>query len=71
MSDMAPQVRVRSLDANLGEALHKVRKNSNPSEGWEGHDFSRAVKSLKMCPRFSARDVLSTSTTFSASCSAA
>ncbi len=21
---------------------------------WEGHDFSRAVKSLKMCPRFSA-----------------
>ena len=55
---MAPQVRVRSLDANLGEALHKVRKNSNPSEGWEGHDFSRAVKSLKMCPRSSARGLL-------------
>jgi hypothetical protein len=24
----------------------------------EGHDFSRAVKSLKMCPRFSARGLL-------------
>jgi hypothetical protein len=31
-----------------------LRKNSDSDGFWEGHDFSRAVKSLKMCPRFSA-----------------
>ena len=25
---------------------------------WEGHEFTRAVKSLKVCLRFSARGVL-------------
>jgi hypothetical protein len=43
----------------------------------EGHDFSRAVKSLKMCPRFSARGLLFglwrlfPLATFSAACLAA
>ena len=40
-------------------------------ENREGHDFSRAVKSLKMYPRFSARGALfAPSTTFSATSSA-
>src|SRR6266496_2384172 len=37
----------------LGRArLHRLRKNSDSRGFWEGHDFSRAVNSLKMCPRF-------------------
>jgi hypothetical protein len=40
----------------LGRArLRKLRKSSDSRGFWEGHDFSCAVKSLKMCPRFSAR----------------
>src|SRR6266496_884634 len=56
----------------LGRArLHRLRKNSDSLGFWEGHDFSRAVKSSKICSRFSARGVLfAPSTTFSAACSA-
>jgi hypothetical protein len=40
----------------LGRArLHRLRKNSDSRRFSEGHDFSRAVESLKMRPRFSAR----------------
>jgi hypothetical protein len=42
----------------LGRArLHRLRKNSDSSGFWEGHEFTRAVKSLEMCLRFSARGV--------------
>jgi hypothetical protein len=45
--------------------LYRLRKNSDSRRFWEGHDFSRAVKSLKMCPPFSARGMLFTRRRFS------
>src|ERR1039458_3434763 len=36
----------------------RFTKNSDQSRFWEGHEFIRAVKSLVMCLRFSARGVL-------------
>jgi hypothetical protein len=47
------------LKIDLGRAwLHRLLKNSESSGLWEGHDFSRAVKSLKIDLRFSARGEL-------------
>src|SRR6266496_6143356 len=55
----------------LSIPANRLRKNSDSRGFWEGHDFSRAVNSLIMCSRFSARGVLfAPSTTFSAACSA-
>jgi hypothetical protein len=34
--------------------LHSLRKNSDTSRIWEGHDFGRAANSLAPGPRFSA-----------------
>src|SRR5208282_436715 len=36
------------------ESLDSLRKSADSDGFWEGHDFSRATMSLKMCPRFSA-----------------
>src|ERR1017187_2181105 len=36
----------------------RFTKNSDQSRFWERHEFTRAVKSLVMCLRFSARGVL-------------
>src|ERR1039457_3771176 len=49
----------------------RFTKNSDQRRLWEGHEFTRAVKTLVMCLRFSARGVLFCgATSFSASCSA-
>src|SRR5450759_1710256 len=49
--------------------LYRLRINSDSSGFWEGHDFSRAVKSLKICLRFSARgEPLARLASFSAAC---
>jgi hypothetical protein len=44
--ESAKSGRVRSIQACAEEQM--------VSHVWEGHDFSRADKSLEMCPRFSA-----------------
>src|ERR1019366_1005105 len=46
------------LEFCIRTSLHSLRKNSDQSRFWEGHEFTRAVKSLEMCLRFSARGVL-------------
>src|SRR5579863_2758176 len=47
--------------------LKRLRKNSLASGFREGHEFTRAAKSLKLCSRFSARgELLALSTSFSA-----
>jgi hypothetical protein len=40
--------------ATLPDPPSRLRKNSSSGRFWEGHDFSRAVRSLKMSVRFSA-----------------
>ena len=64
------EMHCRWLRASLGKgmALQFAEKLRFLNE-WEGHEFTRAVKSLKVCLRFSARGVLSApSISFSANC---
>ena len=43
----------------LGRArLHRVRENSGSEGFWEGHDFSRAVKSSKISRALAPEDCL-------------
>src|SRR5208282_4116743 len=50
---------IRCGRARTGRArLHSLRKNSDSDGVRKGHEFTRAAKSLKMCPRFSARGEL-------------
>jgi hypothetical protein len=47
----APGCRKRAMHIKV--CLHSLRKNSVSRALWEGHDFSRADKSLKISPAFS------------------
>jgi hypothetical protein len=49
---MQPTVAENS-DFGWGSAS-EVRMKYDSRSFWEGPDFSRAAKSMKMCPRFSA-----------------
>src|SRR5271169_5075242 len=69
---MPKELRQKPL-TGAGHRQHpgSLRKNSNSSTKREAHEFTRAAKSLKICPRFSACGVLFAPSTSSSATSEA